>query len=368
MAPLRVSYSTVQTVRDCEQKYVYRYIDRLSPVLEDATPLHLGTAVHTYLEVYYGLLKTGQTPALAHTTALEMTGDKHTKELHDLAKLAAELSQDELARSLLEIVPRALTLAKVYHRVHEDDIRRHEILLVEEKFLYPVKEGVVLPGRIDLVTRDRTTKEVILWEHKTAKRIPRVESRLGDLQTFLYNLVLEEEHGLHADVILWDYIQTVPPKPPKLLKDGTLSKASDQVTTVELYVKALRDNREALEERGQTFEDYRGAIEAVRERERRTMTTRYELPVVGREDVLLADYLRSVEHIEALNKHPDQAVRNIGWACNFCPFDKLCRTVLTGGNEDSDRRHFYTVEPERKPEALATVPPDDSREDVFDGI
>ena len=375
-APLRVSYSTAAATRECEQKYVYRYIERLRPIVEDATPLHLGSVLHTYLEHYYrGVMESSQdrrrTSAAsvaaglteAHEQALLAASDEHSKELAQLSKLAANLDQMELAQSLLEIIPRALILARAYHRVHADDVRRHEVLLVEEKFVFPVKDGVVLPGRIDLVTRDRQTGQVILWEHKTAKRIPRQETRLSDLQTFLYNIVLEDLKGMRADAVLWDYIQTIPPKPPAILKDGTISKSTHQVTTVELYVQALKDNAEALAEKNLGPADYVEAVEAVRARERETMFVRYEMPVLGREDILLRDYIRTVNHIERLNADPSSAVRNIGFTCNFCPFAQLCRTVLTGGNEESDRNQYYKVEPPHPEETVSEM-----EGDLFDGI
>lgn len=368
--PLRVSYSTAVTARECEQKYVYRYIDRLKPVLDDATPLHLGTAVHTYLEQYWLGLQAERPPDKSHARAKEFAHAEHEHELYQLSKVAAGLGQDDLARSLLEIVPRAMVLADVYHRVHADDIREHEVLRVEDKFVYPVKEGVVLPGRVDLMTKHRRTGDVYLWEHKTAKRIPRSDTRLSDLQTFLYNMVMEELHGLRADVIMWDYIQTIPPSPPTVLKNGTLSMASNQVTTVEMYVQALKDNRKGIEAKGQTMADYKDAIEAVRKRERETMLVRYELPVLGREDVLLHDYLTTVDDIQRLNADPSKAVRNIGFLCNFCPFSELCKTVLTGGNEESDRKSMFVVEPPRKEEPLSAVADSlpTNEGDPFDGI
>lgn len=357
---LRVSYSTVQTVRDCEQKYVYKYIDRLAPVVEDATPLYLGTVIHTYLEKYYRQLKGAKQPDVdaAHVKALLQTVEQHDFEMAKLSKTAASIGADDLAKDLLQIVPRALTLAKVYHRVHRDDIRRHEVVMVEEKFVYPVKEypgelEVVLPGRIDLVTRDRQTGQHILWEHKTTKRVPRQDSRLSDLQTFLYNVVLEGLYGIRADVIMWDYIQTIPPKQPALLKKAPwISQAANQITTVELYVEALRDNKKLLAEHGLGPVDFKDAVELVRERERGTMMIRYELPVLGREDVLLQDYLTTVEHIEVLNQDPSRAVRNIGFLCTFCPFAELCKTVLTGGDETSDRNAHFVTQPEH-PNAVA---------------
>ncbi len=354
---LRASNSTILDWRDCEQRYWYRYVKRLQPKVEDAAPLHLGRVLHTYLERYYAGLKAGEPPDEAHGLALAEILTMYEGELNQLSDLAAAAGQEDLARELADLVPRATILAIAYYRVHGlEDAERHEVLYTEVKFDVPVKDGVVLPGRIDLVTRDRTTGDLVLWEHKSTKRIPRQQRRLCDLQTLLYHVALEIMSGDKADRVLWNYINTAPPHAPKLLKKAPwISQAKDQCTTAELYVKALRDNAELLEEKGLGADDFVEAVANVRERERVTMFPRFEMPVLARADVVLRDYLSTVVAIERAHADPDFIpVRNVGYDCDWCPFGPLCAAVITGGSEKREIKKRFTVKPPWKPSKETT--------------
>ena len=185
---LSVSYSAALSWRTCEQQYWYRYVENLQPRIA-APPLELGTFIHDYLETFYATANrrkptTEEARKAVHKKALRELREKAT-EIEALAKTASDLGADEQAHSLLAIPQTARDIMRAYYRVHgEQDLVDHRIVMVERWFQLPIKKGVVLPGKIDLVTEN--TDGYWLWEHKSTGRIPRADSRFRDLQTLIY--------------------------------------------------------------------------------------------------------------------------------------------------------------------------------------
>jgi RecB family exonuclease len=330
---LRVSYSAVKTWRKCQQAYWYQYVEHLQPKVRQAAP-ELGSILHDdYFQIYYGLLKRGERVTASHAAAKQALARKQ-KDVRRLARTAAMVGADDVAASLRGIVPNALVLADAYHRVHKEADAKHKILLVEEEFELPVRDGIVLPGRIDMVTGK--DKDVWLWEHKTTGNVPGQEHRFRDLQTLLYSYAVEELTGRMPAGVIWNYVRTTPPHAPQLLKNGSLSTAKNQTTTLDLYVEAIRANGLALKE-------YQPFLRHVEQRERQEMFPRYSLPILGSPKVLLRDYANSVEEIaEARAKEKFRPVRNVDIHCGWCPFKALCNAAILGGETAPLKKRFFT--------------------------
>lgn len=339
MKPLRVSYSAVQDWRQCQELYSKRHIERLQPKLRQAAP-ELGTIIHEYFERYYRRIAepgySGVPPKLVHNEALEATITKYKPEIRSLASLANNLGAEEEAKKLLSLPLTARRLLTAYFRVHgEDDATRHESLAVERRFELPVDgKSVILPGQIDLVTRTKDGN-VWLWEHKTTGSIPSQGRRFRDLQTLIYKVAVEEELGLEVTGVIWNYVHTTPPHPPSILKNGMLSTAKNQTTTLGLYRRAIKDT-------GLDPKKYAAFLRQIERREREVIFPRHTLPLVQSESVLLRDYVASVHEIQAARSQRDWIpVRNIAAHCDWCPYVKLCQAAVAGGDIDGLRqRHF----------------------------
>ena len=335
--PLRVSYSAAKAWRKCQQLYTYRYIERLQPKIRDSAP-ELGTVLHGYFDIYYSTMKNG-THALASHVIASKDLAKRGREVRKLAKTAAMLGADNVARGLRAIVPNALVLAQAYHRVHKDADAKHQVLLVEEEFEVPVKSGIVLPGRIDLVTQ--TGKDIWLWEHKTTGSIPENSYRFSDLQTLLYSVAVEELLGKPVNGVIWNYVRTTPPHPPALLKNGTLSTAKNQVTTLDQFLATIKEN-------GLSLAGYAPYLRSIEHRERRDMFPRYQLPILGSPKILLRDYVATVQEIEAArNREKFRPVRNIDTHCGWCSFKPLCAAAVTGGTTRELKDRLFVEEPSK---------------------
>lgn len=341
--PLTVSYSSVQDWRTCEQKYYYAYVDRLMPKVARG-PLELGSLLHGYLDSFYraGLRGKPDKDAIhkAHRRAMRTVGEQG-KKIESLAETARGLGAEDQAKELLRIPRTAKDILIAYYRVHGiEDMRKHQVILVEDRFSLPVKKGVVLPGRIDLVTKDKNG--FWLWEHKTTTNVPRPDSRFRDFQTLIYTIALEELHGVKPVGIIWNYIRTVPPHEPKLLKRGGLSVAKGQTTTVDLFMGACIKHKQSLK-------DYRPYLRRLEAWERDTMLPRYALPISASENVLMRDYLHTVEDIEAVRSEKDYApIRNISLNCNWCSYVKLCQAVILGGDINVLVRKYFTTSDTKK--------------------
>jgi len=333
---LSVSYSAVQSWRACEQQYTYRYVDKIRPRVA-AAPLELGTLIHDYFEAFYGAkLKNPSAVDIekAHKQAMLRLRGKG-KEIKQLAKIASDLGSDEQAHALLDIPQTAERLMRAYFRVHgQFDLEEHRVVMAERWFQLEVKDGVVLPGKIDMVTEN--SDGYWLWEHKTTGNIPNASSRFRDLQTLLYVVAVEELYQIKPAGIVWNYIHTRPPHPPQLLKNGSLSVAQNQTTTAGLFKQAIKANDQPLK-------PYRPFLRKLEAKEREQMFPRYTLPISQAEDVLLRDYVQSVNQIQLAYDNPNYIpVRNITQQCEWCPFKKLCHAVVTGGDTDVLMRKYFT--------------------------
>lgn len=342
---LRVSYSAVQDWRKCQQLYYYRHVENLRPKVRQAAP-ELGTIIHDYFARYYeGLLRERNlSPKELHNRSLSFTLNKAEPQIKSLAALADGLGAEDEAKKLLAIPKTAKRLLQAYFRVRgADDAKRHEVLAVEHKFELLVGsvngKRAVLPGQIDLVTRSEG--HVWLWEHKTTGSVPSQGRRFRDLQTLIYKVAVEELLSLELTGVVWNYVRTTPPKAPRLLQSGVLSTAKSQTTTVDLYRSAIRKN-------GLDTYKYDVFLRQIEHREREMMFPRHTLPLVQAEDVLLRDYIASVEQIQTAASIVDFVpVRTIDAQCDWCGFVKLCQAAIAGGDLDELRqRHF--VESEQK--------------------
>lgn len=338
--PLRASYSSIQDWRKCEQLYAYRHIDRIRPKVRYAAP-ELGTIIHEYFENYYKGAPT-HLPDLQewHKHVLDQLLKKHTPNLRSLASLAENLGAEEEAKSLLAIPVTAKRLLNAYFRVRgADDAKRHKIEAVELDFELEVSPGIVLPGKIDMVTKTRDG--YWLWEHKTTGNVPSQGHRFRDLQTLIYKVAVEEVLGHKVSGVVWNYVKTTPPQPPKLLQRGGLSMAKGMTTTRGLYLGAIK--KAELD-----ITPYRPFLRQIEKQERETMFPRFTLPLVQAENILLRDYVSTVQQVqEARSKKDFTPVRTVDMGCSWCSYNKLCQAEIVGGSTDELVQLHFTRDQEK---------------------
>lgn len=231
---IEVSFSQLSCFRRCQQKHHYKYIMNLER-RRKGLPLERGSVIHKCLESLY---KTGD---------WKKEWRKYKKEFKKLFEEEKELYGD-LPKEIFRLM-------SSYIRVYRYD-KRWKIEGVEVPFACRLpKSRVVLKGIIDLVMRDKLG----LWavEHKTHKNLPSSEYRSMDVQSTLYYYILNSFAGLVSSDevmgVIFNYFRTKAPTVPRLLKNGTLSKAKI-VTDPHTYKKAIKKH-------GLNVEDYRDVLQ-----------------------------------------------------------------------------------------------------------
>ena len=335
---LNISLSAIQSYRTCQQQYAYRYVERLRK-RDRSKPLELGSLLHKYLELYYGMLKDGVKPNDAHEASKLATSAEFTPQVRRSAKVLYEMGQDALAKEMLAILPMSGRIADRYFLTRgEEDAEEYEILLVEEELESEVAPGFLSRGKIDMITRSRDTGLVELWEHKSTGSVPSTEYRLRDLQTTLYKYQLEE---YEIDQVVWNYIRTKEPTVPKVLKSGPykggLTHAKSLDSTWEVFAAEIK--RHGFKEI-----DYLEQRKRLEGREESVYFPRYPQVILANPQVLLRDYVRTAKDIklaiERWRARKRVPVRTLSLSCDWCDFKDLCNAVLLAGSDKDARARF----------------------------
>jgi len=335
---LRITFSSGTSWRRCQQLYYYEYIEGLKPKQEFAPPLQLGRVVHRYLESFYGALiskrKTPIKPSTRHANALMRIDHEFTEPTRQLAVAAQVAGEDELGKELLGLVPKAARLCQAYFELRGGS-DEHRVLLCEEYVKFPLTDKDEVVAVIDLVTQDEAGNAWI-WEHKTTKNVPMQGRRLRDLQTILGAVLLEEVHGVKPAGVIWNYFRTQEPAEPRLLKDGTLSRAK-QDTTWKAYERALATHQ-------LDHADYKEMYHLLADKEEKVFFPRMQMQLFQSEAVLLRDLISTCGEIRAAVSDPGFVpVRNIGQNCDWCRYNKVCEAALLGGDEAELKRMLFVA-------------------------
>jgi hypothetical protein len=164
------------------------------------------------------------------------------------------------------------------------------------------------------------------------------------LQTLIYKVAIEELLGREVTGVIWNYIRTAQPQPPRLLANGSLSMAQHQTTTIDLY-------RRSIKQHGLDPKQYAPFLRRLEARERLLLFPRHLLPLVQAEDVLLRDYITSVKAINAAQSDPTYVpVRTLAPHCDWCGFVKLCTAAVAGGDTRELMKRYYNREDEKEKE------------------
>lgn len=342
---MKVSVTQVNLYRQCQMAYKLRYVDGIQSK-QAVIPIELGSLIHEYLELYYKQLQSSKTDsANAHSMALETVTKEWQPKLTELANTAYMIGSEETSEALLKLWSQAERIIKRYYVIHgAEDAEQHEFLYVELPLEVSIQRGLQSVGQADLITRDRNSGFIYLWEHKSAKSVPSTPYRLRDMQTALYAQKLDAILDIKIQGIAWNYLKTDPPRVPEPLKNGELSHAKID-TTWEIYLKAINDA-------GLDPADYEDMREKLELREPNEYFPRYTYLLQGDTSILLRDYITTAKEITQIRrdwaKGRKEPVRSVGWQCDRCFAGKLCTAAITLGGIDSVLSMHYTTREQRK--------------------
>lgn len=344
-ARFHTTVTEVGSFRTCRRRW---YLDthlRLAPKTQVTWYLIFGDCIHAALEAYY---KSGR-DAKKMRAAFNRAWKKEDGILRE--RYAAFYSMgigDEWDKHK----ERGLEMLRCYDMFDREDPffdRIDEVAIEERSFIEilgpdgePLPGNPLLSGKIDLVgmaKRDRWIED-----HKALASAPSDAALDIDDQltgyTYIYwrisdNLV----RGAMYNVLIKD-----PPKQPKMLKDGSLSKDKSQRTTYSLYIEAL----DAL---GLDHADYDEILTFLQASGWRRFfvrigTTRSMEQLASYEDHLW----RTVRDMQACIEDPTEAYPNPSqYVCPGCSVMPICAAMEAGENVDwVIERGFQELEPRTK--------------------
>lgn len=349
MPHTNISLSAVRSFQRCEQQFEYRYVQRLQR-RERAKQLELGTILHRYLELYDKALVDEMSAEDAHVQAQLAISNEFTDRLKKLSNVAFMAGNEELAKDLLELGPKAGRLTQHYFESRgRSDAEEYEPILIEMSLDTIITSQLRSRGRVDKVTRSQATGRVSLWENKSAKSVPNAGVRLRDLQTVLYAEQLRRFYNLDVDSVTWNYLRTKEPTEPELLKSSkvpALTKAKNIDSTWEVYSLAAKRLGVDID-----TDEYDAVRQRLSGRAQKVFFPRYEVAIMTDSTVMLRDYARTGleirRQVARWSEGKVKPVRNLDQHCDFCDFNMLCRAVITGGDTEELVAMRYETKPAR---------------------
>ena len=184
---MRLSYSKLNTYRQCPLRYRFTYLDRLPS--RPRRPFRAATRVHRALMAWLTYARQGSPEWSGVERAYRKAWDA------DGAPAGAELEE---TRDYQE----GLALLREYHEANLE--RPCRPVLLEHKFLVPVG-GHTLQGAMDRVDATDAGYEVI--DYKLDRELRSQEQVDSDLQLSLYHLALERGEGLRPEALTLYFVR-----------------------------------------------------------------------------------------------------------------------------------------------------------------
>lgn len=323
---LRLSHARLRAWRRCEMEHHYRYYQGLRKK-KPATPLFVGTGMHAMIEAQ---IETGNwLPALANFRK-EFTR-LFIEERAELGDLPGQIEQ----------------IMKGYFKRFEGDdliyVKRHRGRKTEIPMHVELAPRISFLGRIDAFPADPFGRHWIM-DHKSCKTIPDEDARFADLQLLLYVWLAPQLGYPKPDGVIWDYLRKKPPTPPEVLKNGTISKAVKQDTTVETYMKVVEAQHNAGTITKPQVEEYRRFAEETFTGREEKFYRRIYLPTNS--DAMVLNVVKDViaDGQQILLRGPEATVRRMdNVKCRSCSYYTLCQAEVRGLDADYIRKTEYEV-------------------------
>lgn len=298
---LDISASERASFKTCRRQWELTVLENLEPLIPPTFELEFGAGIHRALETYYfNVANLPAFPDTVETYARPLKGAlqewdawyAETDVRYGTADLDTQVKDAALDR-LVELADLGEEMLRGYHRYsdYEDNFTVHAIegFLTpagkswlnkhnkEREFLSngtqlgvtwdqnsrrlmvpilnpvtqrPIKGNPVFSCRIDLLVHriDVGAKGLWIYDHKTTATIPNDRGLDFEDQITGYFYAVWRWLGIIPRGFCFNYLVKQVPKPPRILKDNSLSTAKDQLTSAELY-------REELERRGLVLRD-----------------------------------------------------------------------------------------------------------------
>ena len=344
-ARFHTSVTERASFRDCRRRWHLDVRARL--VRQGAVQWYLvyGDVMHEALEAYY-LSKRNLTDCL---TAFERAWKAADLKLQDQY---GGLYTHGIEEEWFEYYEKGLTTLRYYAQFDKKDPFFSEIIAVniEERAFVEILglDRKSLPGRpllsgkIDVVGMRKGKSRPSIMDHKNLASVH--DSRALDMDDQLTGYCYI--YWRIEDVVPFEAVYNVlikdPPKPPRVLKDGSLSKDKTQRTTYDLYLAAIK-------ELGLKRGDYAEILGYLKEKGwsqffRREGVSRSIEELLSFERRLYYEY----EDMQRAIADPEYAYPNPGQrTCPGCAMIAVCQAMEEGGDPDYIIDEMYEIGEQR---------------------
>jgi uncharacterized protein YdcH (DUF465 family) len=314
-----ISNSKVQCWRKCPFKWYLRYIEKIRPIVRKRS-LTLGGWIHELLETHD---KGGDIKAAFNKLKAKEWDNLFEEERAELGNLPSDV----------------IKIINKYLITYKSDVQMYKPVLLEQEFkvaLTQDEEPIVLTGKIDKVSQVLgDNPKYLLIEHKTAKRLEQIEDyKIMDTQgaAYLYTLSRMIQDGfispLEVSGMMFDYIRSLPPEEPEVLKSGKLSMNKRTSADYIAYAKKVK-------ELGLDMSEYKDFINQLKANDSKFLNRMY----LNKSDTniknVMRDFIYSARQMKEMKNNPKaHYVKNLGWDCGKgamkCEYLDACMLDLQG--------------------------------------
>lgn len=313
---MTASSSKIDRWRRCRRKGYYTDVLKLQRIRQSIKPFK-GGVVHEALAVHYA-------------------GGDWTEPVKSL-KIDYDNLFDEEREEWGNLPKEVYRIVRGYLIAYGAIDKGIKVLAVEQYFKYTIGKHEY-EGYIDLIYEDKDG--VWVTDHKTVSALPKETELYMDSQTFMYFDACSYDENLVALLkgkklagVVFNHIKTKPPKEPKLLASGGLSKAEID-TDIQTYFATVKAH-------GLDPEDYADMIPKL---QGKTFFRRLKIPVSTKVvEIIKSEIATTMNEIELYMKkaemHGVEETSHLfprtllKQRCTWdCEFNKLCFAELSGQN------------------------------------
>lgn len=325
--------------RTCRRSWHLGTVRRLAPRGQATWYFLFGDMIHAALEAYYK-----KDRDLDYATdvlhAEWVKSDEHLRETY-----GSQYESPEVQERWYEDYQKATSILEyydLYDKEHPFFDRVLDMTIEERSFVQIIDPqgdyipGAFLSGRIDMVVE----REDGIWivDHKSLSSIPSDSALDIDDQITAYCYIYWRMTGVIPRGGMYNVLLKDPPKSPRVLKNGTLSKDKSQRTTYDLYMQALVEN-------DQDPADYTEILEYLENKGWSQFFVRMQSE---RNMEQLAQFEKHLFHeyadMDEALQYPSQLYPNPSqYTCPRCQYLPICKAMEEGSDPEWVISHGYDV-------------------------
>ena len=341
-----VSVSQLQTFMSCKKKWVYNYIEGLTPRVERAY-LTIGKLCHKGMQTAMQELWKDRAAGLDTTQEGGLFGSWRSAGIKAMGNEWREYIDNTpvLAEEMPDFVKMLDNAVSIFCQAFKEfEPWKYEVLTLCDKgkfipalelhFVVPCAPSKGLHGYIDAILRDRTTGFVWCTDYKFRKSLSPDEEEAVNIQNAVYLYACKKMGVDITGTMTWQHVNA-PAATPTLLKNGTVSRAKIK-TTWEMYSEFCRMNNIDPASYKEEMQDKLADIEWCRA----TYEYRNDETIKRIWAECVVPTTREVK--KATNPKANNYRSMYPWNCKMCQYQNLCQAELRGYDIEAKRLTEFT--------------------------